>query len=524
MRKFDGGRRGRTLVQLSAAVLAALALLYLGAELGLTGVALASILFLVAVLSFAYLLYPRVRARHHGGGSHGGDPGPGALRDPLSGLQTRPLFVEKVEEALGKSSSGKPVSAAVLFVDLDDFEEVNQGLGYEAGDRLLCGMAERLRSAAGEASDVSEVARLGGDEFIILLGDLPDKHHALAAAEKIGGSLEVPFLLGESEVFVSASIGVATSNGPGRSTPESLLREANVALREAKKKGKARCRAFDPGAESSTGGRLIMESEVLRAIREEEFRVYYQPLVSLRTGSISGVEALVRWQHPLYGLVSPAEFIPLAEQTGLISHIGRWVLEESCRQVRRWQDEHGGEPALTLNVNVSAVQFRQPNLVQEVSRTLERCGLAARDLKLEITESVMMHDASSVTALRELKAMGVKIAMDDFGTGYSSLSYLKRFPVDTLKIDRSYVEGLGSDAGDTAIVHATVAFAKSLDLDITAEGIERDDQLVRLRDLGCEFGQGYHFAKPLPSKEAALLLASNLARRQPVQSEHSNQD
>ncbi len=233
---------------------------------------------------------------------------------------------------------------------------------------------------------------------------------------------------------------------------------------------------------------------------------------------------MVRWQHPLYGLLPPAEFIPLAEQTGLIPHIGRWVLEEACGQVRRWQDEHGGDPALTLNVNVSAVQFRQPNLVQEVLRTLKRRGLAAHDLKLEITESVMMHDASSVTALRELKAMGIKVAMDDFGTGYSSLSYLKRFPVDTLKIDRLYVEGLGSDAGDTAIVHATVAFAKSLNLDVTAEGIERADQLVRLRDLGCELGQGYHFSKPLPGEEATRLLASNLAGQQPSQSGHPDQD
>ncbi|CAA9466845.1 MAG: diguanylate cyclase/phosphodiesterase (GGDEF & EAL domains) with PAS/PAC sensor(s) [uncultured Rubrobacteraceae bacterium] len=495
------------LAQVAAAVLAAVALLYAVAMLEVLGVARASILVLAAVLSLAYLLYSNARTRRRDS-----DANPGALHDPLTGLPTRPLFVERVEETLERSADGL-TPATILFVDLDDFKEVNQGLGYEAGDRLLCGVAERLRSAAGGITDVSEVARLGGDEFIILLGGLSDQSSALDAAEKIRRLIEIPFLLGESEVFVCASIGVATSGAPGLSTPESLLREANVALQEAKKKGKARCRVFDPGAESSTGGRLILESEVRRAVREGEFRVYYQPLVSLTTGRIGGMEALVRWQHPLYGLLPPAEFIPLAEQTGLITHIGRHVLEEACSQVRRWQDEHGGEPALTLNVNVSAVQFRQPNLVQEVFRTLKRSGLAAGDLKLEITESIMMHDASSVTALRELKAKGIKIAMDDFGTGYSSLSYLKRFPVDTLKIDRSYVEGLGSDAGDTAIVHATVAFAKSLNLDITAEGIERIDQLIRLRDLGCEFGQGYHFAKPLPVKEAAQLLASNLAGR-----------
>lgn len=336
-RKFDGGRRGRAVVP----VLATLAFVYAGADLGLPGAALASILVLVAVLTLAYWLYSNARTRRRDGGSH-----PGALHDPLTGLPTRPLLVEQVEEALERSAGGVgPVT--ILFVDLDDLKEVNQGLGYEAGDRLLSGVAERLRSAAGGISGVSDVARLGGDEFIVLIGGLSDKSSALAAAEKIGRSLEVPFLLGESEIFASARIGVATSGGPGRSTPESLLREANVALQEAKKKGKARCRAFDPGAESSTGGRLILESEVRRAIKEGEFRVYYQPLVSLRTGSIGGMEALVRWQHSLYGLLPPAEFIPLSEQTGLITHIGRWVLEEACGQVRRWQDEHGGDTALT---------------------------------------------------------------------------------------------------------------------------------------------------------------------------------
>ena len=501
MRRFDGGHRTRAFVRLLlAAVLAALAFALAWAWLDLPGVALASILALAMALSLAYLLYPRTRRRTP-------SPPPGGLHDPLTGLPTRPLFVESAEEALERSVRGSG-SVAVMFVNLDDFKEINHGLGYEAVDRLLSAVAGRLRSAAGEAS---VVAKLGGDEFTVLVRGVSDRSSALAAAEGLRRTLEEPLRLGESEVFVSVTIGVATSDGSGRSTPESLLREANVALQEAKKKGKARCRVFDPGAESSTGGRLILESEMRRAIKEGEFRVYYQPLVSLRTGSICGVEALVRWQHPIYGLLPPAEFVPLAEQTGLITHIGRWVLEEACRQVRAWQVEHGGQAALTLSVNVSALQFRQPNLVREISGVLRRCGLAARDLKLEITESIMMHDASSVTTLRELKGMGIKIAMDDFGTGYSSLAYLKRFPVDTLKIDRSYVEGLGSDAGDTAIVHATVAFAKALNLDVTAEGIESADQLARLRDLGCNLGQGYHFAKPLPGEKAGRLLASNPA-------------
>ena len=254
----------------------------------------------------------------------------------------------------------------------------------------------------------------------------------------------------------------------------------------------------------------MQEAEMRRAIQEGEFRVHYQPLVSLESGKIHGVEALVRWQHPTYGLIPPNEFIPLAEQTGLIAHIGRWVLKEACHQVRAWQREHPSEPSLTLSVNVSACEFQQPNLVKEIHRALRETGLAPNDLKLEITESVMMHDATAIAALRELKGMGIRIAMDDFGTGYSSLSYLKRFPIDTLKIDRSYVDGLGSDAGDTAIVHATIAFAKELSLDVTAEGIENAEQLARLRDLGCELGQGYHFARPLPSEKAKDLLVSSL--------------
>jgi len=284
------------------------------------------------------------------------------------------------------------------------------------------------------------------------------------------------------------------------------LREADVAMHEAKRKGKACHKVFDPSASTTTSGRLLAETELRRAVSEGEFVLHYQPLVALDTGKIRGVEALVRWQHPTYGLVLPGEFVALAEHTGLIAPIGRWVLEEACHQVRLWQDRHPSNPPLALSVNVSAHQLRRPNLVEEVFGVLKSTGLAPHHLRLEITESVAVHDTSSAAALQRLKGAGIGLVMDDFGTGYSNLSYLKRLPIDTLKIDRSYVNGLASGTEDTAIVHATVAFAKALDLAVVAEGIENDEQRAWLAELGCELGQGYYFAKPLPSDEVAELL------------------
>ncbi len=354
-------------------------------------------------------------------------------------------------------------------------------------------------------------ARLCSDEFVVLLESVPDNNAATLTAERIARALKAPVRLNEGEVLVSATVGISLG-GSDQDSPESLLRNADVAMHAAKNKGKARCKVFDPDASTTTSGRLLLESEMRRAVKEEEFVVYYQPLVALETGEIRGMEALVRWRHPVYGLVPPGEFIPLAEQTGLIVPLGRWILREACRQARLWHKEKQSSPPLMLSVNVSACQFRQPNLVEEVHRTLQETGLDPRCLKLEITESVMMHDAAAVAALWELKDSGIELAMDDFGTGYSNLSYLKRLPIDTLKIDRSYINGLSYDAEDAAIVHATVAFARALNLNVTAEGIENAEQVARLRELGCELGQGYHFAKPLPSNEATELLAAGLPR------------
>ncbi len=497
MRKFrSGGQRVQVWISLGGALLVALAAFYIASGLAGRQTALAVVLItgLSLAMSWSLLRMRRQRKEHllyH------------TLYDPLTGLPNRTLFVERVEQALLRAvrESG---SIAVLVVDLDNFEEIDHSLGHDAGDEVLKAAAEQLVASARPGGTV---ARLFGDEFAVLLEDVPEKDAAVSAADRIGEALGSPIGLGEVEVSVSASVGISVGGSEGDS-PEGLLREADVAMHEAKRKGKARHKVFDPGGGTTTSGRLLVESELRRAIKEGELLVYYQPLIVLETGKIRGVEALVRWQHPTYGLVPPAEFVPLAEQTGLIAPMGRWVLEEACRQVRLWQREHPSDPPLELSVNVSACQFRQPNLVEEIFRTLKSTGLDPGHLRLEITESVMVHDVSAAAALRKLKGSGIGLSMDDFGTGYSNLSYFKHLPIDALKIDRSYVSGLGSDAEDTAIVHATVAFARALNLEVTAEGIENDEQLTRLKELGCELGQGYHFARPLPVDEAAKLLST----------------
>jgi diguanylate cyclase (GGDEF)-like protein len=430
-----------------------------------------------------------------------------ALHDPLTSLPNRSSFLEHTKRALAQAAR-ESSSVAVLLVDLDDFEEVNHGLGDEVGDRLLTIVGERLQASVQPGGFV---ARLCGDEFAVLLEDVTDKSSAVSVARRVEEVLGPPVELNGSEVLVSASVGVAIGGTKQEDGPEDLLRNADVAMHAAKRKGKARYKVFDPGASSTTSRRSLAEAEMRRAIKEEEFLVYYQPVVALQTGKVHGVEALVRWQHPVYGLIPPREFVPSAEQTGLVALIGQRVLYEACRQVRLWQGEHPSDPPLTLSVNVSARQFRLPNLTEEIFGTLEKTGFDPRHLELEITESVMVHDALASAALRKLKASGVTIAMDDFGTGYSNLSYVKRFPIDTLKIDRTYISGLGTNAEDTAIVHATVAFAEALGVKVVAEGIETAEQLALLRKLGCELGQGYHFAEPLPSEGVERLLKEGVS-------------
>ncbi len=417
-----------------------------------------------------------------------------AFHDVLTGLPNRALFLDRLEHALVRGTrQGR--SVAVLFVDLDRFKPVNDSLGHEVGDEVLRTVGRRLRECL---RPEDTVARLGGDEFAVLIEDVEDTSDATLVAERVGEAMRPEFEVGDREVVLSASIGIAVSRA-GQRDPGELLRAADIAMYKAKRTGKSRYEVFDPSMGARALKLLELEADLRRALERGELRLHYQPKVELATGNVVGVEALVRWEHPERGTVPLDEFIPLAEETGLILPIGRWILEQACRQAREWQGQcRVGEP-LEVSVNVSARQFGHPGLVGEVARVLEETGLEPKGLLLEITESVVMGDAESNAAtLRELKELGVRLAIDDFGTGYSSLSYLHRFPVDALKIDRSFVDGLGRESEDMAIVRAVIALAHSLRLEVIAEGVETQEQAKRLQALGCQIAQGYFFSQPLP--------------------------
>ncbi|QIN79666.1 EAL domain-containing protein [Rubrobacter marinus] len=425
-----------------------------------------------------------------------------AFHDGLTGLPNRSMLVAGLERALERAGEGGGV--AVLFVDLNNFKLVNDSLGHGAGDAALVEVARRLGACLG-AGGIA--ARFGGDEFVVLLEDVAGEAGATEIAERVVGALEAPFTLGTKEVFLSANIGAALGASPGLDDAAGLLRAADVALHSAKAAGSGYA-VFDAAMNEKALERLDLEADLRRAVDQEEFLVYYQPKVELSTGRIIGAEALVRWQSPERGLVSPAKFIPVAEETGLIRPIGGWVLREACFQAKRWQGYLPPDYLPVVSVNLSAAQLKHPGFVSEVARTLEETGVDPAAVVLEITESMLMDDAEKgVETLFGLKALGLRIAVDDFGTGYSSLSYLKRFPIDTLKIDRSFVDGLGREPGDTAIVRAVMGLARALGLDVVAEGIETAEQLALLRELGCDYGQGYHFARPLPGAEAVEFLA-----------------
>lgn len=423
-----------------------------------------------------------------------------AFHDALTGLPNRLLFMDRVRHALARASR-RGDQVALLFLDLDDFKVVNDSLGHEVGDDLLVKLGERLveRVRPGDT-----VARLGGDEFTVLLEDLHTSAEATVVAERVAEGLRDPFLIAGREFFVTASIGISMLQSFD-DDPADLLRHADMAMYAAKRAGKARFRLYEPRMDEHALTRLQLETDLRRALERGELSVAYQPVVALEDGEIREVEALARWTHPEQGQVSPSRFIPVAEETGLILLIGTRVLEQACMDLQRWYRMYGTSP--TLSVNLSARQFQQPALAREIAELLARYDVDPRNVKLEITESVAMVDADATMAtLNELKALGLTLAIDDFGTGYSSLGYLKRFPVDVLKIDRSFVAGLGSDADDTAIVRSVVAVAKALNLSVTAEGIETLEQADTLRSLECDRGQGYFFAAPMPAEDVERLV------------------
>ncbi|WP_229076138.1 EAL domain-containing protein [Actinoplanes sp. DH11] len=413
------------------------------------------------------------------------------FHDSLTGLASRTLFMTRAESAFATTRSG---GVAALLVDLDRFKVINDALGHKQGDRLLAAVADRIRDCL-RADDTA--ARLGGDEFAVLLPDVAGVDTALPVARRIVTAMREPFDLDGRETFVTCSVGVGYGRAGSEDAQELLVR-ADLAMFEAKKQGKDQFAAFDPAMRESFQKHLEMEADLRRAVLRHEFQLRFQPIVRLRTGDISGLEALVRWQHPERGMIPPLDFIPLAEETGMIVPIGEWVLREACRQAAGWNARRDGLPPLTVSVNLSAVQLDRADLPDVVRSALDESGLPASCLVIELTESLIVdHRPETLRRLTAIKALGVRLAIDDFGTGYSSLAYLRRFPVDIIKIDKSFVDEVGDVPAAAALTHGIIQLGQALQLSTIAEGIEDLDQLTELTDGNCELGQGYYFAEPL---------------------------
>jgi diguanylate cyclase (GGDEF)-like protein len=437
-----------------------------------------------------------------------------ALYDALTGLPNRVLFMDQLRQRLHAVQACRLTSDptdhsyefAVLFLDVDHFKLVNDSLGHNIGDQLLIEIVRLVKRCIRTKDTFS---RLGGDEFAVLLDTIGDVSQAQLIADRIRAVLSFPLRLNEHEVFTSVSIGIAHSSN-GYSQPEELLRDADTAMYRAKAQGRAHYAIFDKEMHTHALSRLHMEMDLRHVVEDlflnntSQLQLYYQPIVSLATDCIVGFEALIRWFHPERGLISPAEFIPVAEETGLIVPIGRWVLHEACNQLRRWQEQSEEAKDLIMSINVSSRQLLQPDFISQISQILQATQISTSSIKLEITESVLMETAACVTdQLVQMQDLGVRLSLDDFGTGYSSLNYLYRFPINTLKVDRSFVDGLGS--GQDQIVQTIIALAHGLGMDVTAEGVETPEQLAQLKALGCEFGQGYLFSRPVDQNAAELL-------------------
>ena len=446
-----------------------------------------------------------------------------AFHDSLTNLPNRALFLDRLERTVARAKRHNDYKFAVLFIDIDRFKIVNDSLGHHAGDELIIEFSKRILHSLRLEDVISRpaapysfnnewttkddtLARLGGDEFTVLLDDLRSPTDSIRVASRIQQSFAEPFLIAGQEVFMTASIGIAASSQSYASAAD-VLRDADIAMYRAKAQGKARCEVFDQATHDQAVGRLKLETDLRRALEREEFRVYYQPIVTLASGKIAGFEALVRWERPGVGIVAPAEFIGVAEEMGLIVFIGNWVLRKACEQAHRWHLANPGERLLTMSVNVSARQFKHPDIVEQVEKIVRETQVDPTAIKLEITETVTMDNADrTIRVVTGLKRLGVRLSIDDFGTGYSSLSYLRRFPMDTLKIDRSFVRNLSSNPENLEIVRTIMSLARNLGMDVVAEGAETADEIEQLKALECDFSQGYFFSKPVDSEQADNLL------------------
>ncbi|HRH42490.1 MAG TPA: EAL domain-containing protein [Pyrinomonadaceae bacterium] len=430
-----------------------------------------------------------------------------ALHDSLTGLPNRVKFTELLSEAIQNSQRLSSSRFAVLFLDLDRFKIINDSLGHFLGDKLLQTVSDRLKKYL---RPHDSVARFGGDEFTILLNNIKERENVIEISDRLQREISIPFKIDGHEIFTSASIGI-TFFDSRYERPEDLLRDADTAMYQAKLAGKAQCKIFEPEMHITNLNLLQIENDMRRAIERNEFKVYYQPIVNLESQTISEFESLIRWHHPEQGLVSPIDFIPLAEETGLIVSIGKWVLAESCRQIVQWQEQMVSPIPLSVSVNLSAKQLMHSDIAAQIKEIIIETGINPRSLKLEVTESVVMENAEvALQILSELCALGVRISSDDFGTGYSSLSYLHRFPFDRLKIDRSFVTKMDQDSKSEEIVRSIILLAKNLKMEVVAEGIENEKQYQQLYELGCKLGQGFLFSRPIPKEGIEDLLKNGI--------------